>query len=318
MKLRLAYLLLAVLLVLGMFAGCGARAKNTAAYDKMDVPASGMDADAPMYADKTMTESATVTNGMTSDNSLQLGTVDPAQKMVYSVFYQIQTLAFDDSVAALNVLTAELGGYVENSRVSGSASGNYRDMRHATYTLRIPAANLQAFLDRVGTVGTVVSESLNGRDVTLEYVDTESRLKALRAQEARIIELLAEATDLQYVLDIERELSNIRYQIESYTSQLNRLNSLISYSTVEVTLSEVYQVVEPKSEPQSFGDKLAATFSASIDRIWDGLQSAAIWFLGNIVELVLWTVGLGACVFVIVVLVKKAVRKRRLPPPDAQ
>ncbi|MBR5519478.1 MAG: DUF4349 domain-containing protein, partial [Clostridia bacterium] len=237
--------------------------------------------------------------------------VDPSQKMIYTANYQIQTLAFDDSVEALNALTAELGGYVENSRVSGSASGNYYETRRASYTLRIPAANLQLFLDRVGSVGTVVSESLTGRDVTLEYVDTESRLNALRAQEARIIELLADATDLQYVLEIERELSDIRYQIESYTSQLKQLDSRISYSTVEISLQEVYKVVEPKPEPQSFGDKLAETFRSSVTRIWEGMQAFAIWFLGNIVELALWVVGLGACVWLAVWGIKRIVRKHR-------
>ena len=315
--LRYALFLMAILLAAGALFGCGAKAMAESD-DAYRNPA----AESPTYSYNGKGESldvsieSTTTAIGTSGSTINLGALDPARKMIYTASYSIQTLAFDDSVDALNALTAELGGYVENSRLSGAASGDYYETRRATYTLRIPAANLQAFLDRVGTVGTVISESLSGRDVTLEYIDTESRLTALRAQETRIIELLAGATDLQYVLEIERELSDIRYQIESYTSQLNRLDSLISYSTVELTLSEVYSVTEPKPEPQSFGDKLAETFRASTSRIWDGLQAAAIWFLGNIVEIAIWVVLIGGGVLVCVLLVKKAVKKHRALPPQ--
>ena len=71
------------------------------------------------------------------ESSLALGGADPSRKMIYSVSYSIQTLDFDGSVAAVNALTAEFGGYVEKSSIDGAPSnGDYYAPRRAAPTIR--------------------------------------------------------------------------------------------------------------------------------------------------------------------------------------
>ena len=67
----------------------------------------------------------------------------------------------------------------------------------------------------------------------------EARLGSLHTQEERLLELAAQAEKLEDLLAIEEQLTQVRYQIESYTGQQRVYDSLISYSTVEAHLSEV-------------------------------------------------------------------------------
>lgn len=252
------------------------------------------------------------------DSSLSIGAVDPSRKMIYQVSYRIQTLDFDASLSAIDALAVEFGGYTESSEIFGrSIQSSRSQLRSATLVLRIPADQLNSFFGRVSSIGTITGESLSSQDVTLQYVDIDARLKTLQQQEERILALLAEATDLQAVLEIEQTLSDVRYQIESYTSQMKQLDSQIAYSTVSISLSEVAVLTEPKDEPQTFGERLAETFRSSTLRLRDGFRAFAIWFLGNILEILLWLLLIALVVLAVLLLRRRRIRRRlRQNPPE--
>ncbi len=252
------------------------------------------------------------------DSSLSIGAVDPSRKMIYQVSYRIQTLDFDASLSAIDALAVEFGGYTESSEIFGrSIQSSRSQLRSATLVLRIPADQLNSFFGRVSSIGTITGESLSSQDVTLQYVDIDARLKTLQQQEERILALLAEATDLQAVLEIEQTLSDVRYQIESYTSQMKQLDSQIAYSTVSINLSEVAVLTEPKDEPQTFGERLAETFRSSTLRLRDGFRAFAIWFLGNILEILLWLLLIALVVLAVLLLRRRRIRRRlRQNPPE--
>lgn len=263
-------------------------------------------------------EISSETNG-SAGSSLTIGETDPSRKMIYQVSYRIQTLDFDASMSAIDALTAEFGGYMESSEISGKSIQSSRSqLRYASLILRIPSEQLNSFFSRVSSIGTITSESLSSQDVTLQYVDVDARLSTLRQQEDRILALLAEASDLQAILEIEQTLSDIRYQIESYTSRLKQLDSQISYSTVSIYLSEVTVITEPKTEPQTFGDRLADTFHSSIRRLQNGFQSFVLWLFGNILELLLWLLLIALVVLAFILLHRRRIRRRqqRRNPPD--
>ncbi len=312
-----AYILLSALLcVTLLFSGCGAA--DADAENMREIPdsfeyKSEVDFDYALESGA-VTESTTADSfvGAESDkantsSSLQLGNPDPTRKLVYTVNYTLESKTFDAAVAALLELTESLGGYTEGSDTQGGSGSE----RNARYVLRIPSENLQQFIASVGTVGSIRSESMSTQDVTLEYVDVESRLTSLRAQEARLIELLGKANTLEEILKIEDSLANVRYQIESYTTRLNTLAALVSYSTVNVRLLEVIEYTPVVKPPLTFGEKLGREFTNSIERVWDGLQDFAIWFLGNIVEIILVLVLIAAVVLVHILVIRLIIRRIR-------
>ena len=169
--------------------------------------------------------------------------VENGRKLIRTVSLSLQTKEFDSVLNNLKTKTTELGGYVENSSISGN-SYSYTTTRYASYTIRIPADKLNEFVDIVGELGNVTQENESVEDVTLQYVDVESHKKALETEQARLMELLSTAENMEDLLAIESKLSDIRYEIESYESQLRLLDNQIDYSTVHVEIFEVERMTD--------------------------------------------------------------------------
>ena len=141
--------------------------------------------------------------------------------------------------------------------------------------------------------------------MTLEYIVLQARINSLRLQEERILSLLERADSLEYIFEIEKKLGDVRYEIESYTSRLNKMESLISYSKITLTLTETFSASQIKGQPVSFGERLADEFNRSIDRVWNGIQAFAVWFLGNIVEIVLYLAIIAVIILLLAFMAKR-------------
>lgn len=230
-----------------------------------------------------------------------------ARKIIYSSAYSIETKAFDDSVRSLDSLCTKYGAYYERSNTY-STGGN---ARRATFTVRVPVGNYQAFIGEADSIGVVVSSSQNNKDVTESYFDTEARLESAKIREERVLEILKNSADLDDVLALERELADIRYEIESYTGTLRKYDSLISYATVEINISEVQEYVAPKVEPVSFGERIASAFGRGIEEFKDGFEDFVVFLSYNFIPLIIWAIIIVVLVIVVKVIIKKIKRNMR-------
>lgn len=166
------------------------------------------------------------------------------RKIIYNAELSIQTKEFSQSQESLAAAVKSAGGYIESSRISGgyyAGTNNYTQQR-LECVVRVPSDNFAGFLDSAGSIGEVTSLSYATEDVTLTYLDIEARISSLETQEQRLLELLASAASLDELLTLEGQLADIRYQIESLTSQLNLFDDLVDYSTINLYLSENVEV----------------------------------------------------------------------------
>ena len=176
MKKKILAFLLAGMMILA--SGCGSRSmlKTESAVGKSSTSMDTASADSKY--DTSMTESAPAEDGMdsgsgvTSENGLE-SKVEDSRKLIRTVYLSLQTTEFDSVLSDLSVKTAELGGYIENSSVSGN-SYYYQDTRYASYTIRIPSDQLDQFVTVVGGLGNVTQKNESVEDVTLQYVDVET------------------------------------------------------------------------------------------------------------------------------------------------
>src|SRR5665647_984963 len=108
-----------------------------------------------------------------------------------------------------------------------------------TLTLSVPADKLDVALDQLanGKIGTVLQRTTSAQDVTSQYVDTESRLKTMRASVDRVRALMAQAKDIGQVVALEGEMSRREADLESLESQLAALKTSVERSTLAVSLS---------------------------------------------------------------------------------
>ena len=167
--------------------------------------------------------------------------------------------------------------------------GSLRDQnaaRYGNYVIRLPEENFSAFLDQSGTLGYVVRRSESSENVSQAYYDTETRLAAQRTKQERLQALLAEAEVMEDIISLESALSDVEYEIEQYSSTMNQYDSLVSFSTIDLTLQEVTKVTEEPGETSSLGAKMAAGFSASLEGLVDGFQGMLIWISYHVFGLV--------------------------------
>lgn len=293
MKKRFA-LLMAVLMTVGILAGCGSSPKTEAAYapDAGDYAMAESAVEAPYAAKDAMDNS-----GMQPTGNPQ--TLPQNRKWVITMYVSAETEDMDASLEAVNSHIAAMGGYVENQNFNnGSISSSHRS-RSISMTVRVPAQQVDAFMQQVSGVINVVNSSRNVEDITLTYTDTESRITALKTEEARLLELMGKAENMSDLLVIEERLTEVRYQLENYSSRLRRYDNQVDYATIDLSINEVVRYT-PAAQ-RSFWQRIGDGFVESIEDLTETVVGIVEWIIVDIPYLiVLGLLGWGT-----VVLVKK-------------
>ncbi len=220
-----------------------------------------------------------------------------SEKLIRNVTMQLQTKEFETLLTYLESKVAEVGGYVQSSQIYGNGMDSY-GYRSASLTFRIPQNHLDAFVSGVSENATVVRKSENAENITLKYADTEARLKSLQIEQERFLALLEKADTVESILVLEEHLTELRYEIESYASTLKLFDNKVNYSTVTMDVSEVKRIVPVEQDP-TLWSRMKDGFSDTWYDIKDGLADFAVWFVTNILYLIVWAVILVVA-FVIV------------------
>lgn len=228
------------------------------------------------------------------------------RKIIYSSWAKVQTTEYDKTISALKSLCAKHGAYFELSDSYGNTiKGD--SSRYSNFTIRIPVGNYSLFLSEIDGIGTIVSSGENNRDVTDSYYDTEARLASAELREERVLVLLENAGSLDDILALERELSDIRYEIESLTGSLRKYDSLISYATYTLTVNEVVKYTDPVVTPKTFGEELGQSFKSGWKNFVSFWQTFILFLSYNIFNLI--TVLIIAAVIITIILVKRKSKK---------
>lgn len=207
---------------------------------------------------------------------------NPRAKLIRRAEISIQTEQFDQSKAALDQLVAECNGYFENSSEYGGSRRDVNASRRGEYTVRVPAEKYDQFLSQTGELGYVTSKNESSEDVGERYYDTEARLKTQRTKQERLLALLEKAETMEDIITLENALSDVEYQIEQYSSELNRYDALVGFSTFNIYLNEVGRVTQEVGETASLGQRMAAGFQASVRGLGEGFQNLLIWVSYNV------------------------------------
>lgn len=244
------------------------------------------------------------------DSSSGTSNVVTDRKLIRRISLDAETEDMDTLLTSIDSKVAELGGYVESRSIrSGSSYVSYQQSRYATLTIRIPAERLDDFVSHVGDVSNVTSTSETSEDVTLNYVATESRMKALQAEEARLLALIDEAANLSELLELEKRLTDVRTELEKVTSQLKLYDNLVDYGTINLSINEVTQYT-PTEEP-TFWERISTGFMNSVKNLGVILTELVIFFVCALPYLI----PLAAIGGVVLLIVKLVSKKKNGPQP---
>lgn len=300
MKVRKFASVLLVLLLLLSLTACGGAAKSEA-----------MNAGADMYYEAPMETVASAELSKTESGSTTSLPTD--RKLIRTISIDAET---EDLATLLDSITAritELGGYVEAKNLrNGSNYGGYI-RRSLSMTVRIPAEKADTFVDQIGENSNIVSSSETVDDVTLQYVDTESQVKALETEQERLIALLEQAKTLEEILKIEDRLTDVRFELERYASRLRTLDNQVTYATVHLSITEVKEYTPVIKDEPTMWERISTGFARSLKDIGQGLEDFFIWLVVNSPYLLIWgAIGTGIVVFIRKRRVKK--QKKVIPP----
>jgi hypothetical protein len=224
------------------------------------------------------------------------------RKLIRNVTISAETMEFESLIEKIKTQTSQAGGYIENSSIDGNSYGGsiyYR--RSANLTLRIPADQTDAFLETLEGESNITNHSEDLTDVTLQYVDTEGHIKALRTEEEQLLKLMEKAESTDDLIQIQSQLSNVRYQIESWQSQLNTYDNLVSYDTVSLYIQEVKQ--ESLTGQPTVWERIRSGLAENTASLINGIGNLLIWIITMI--------PVFAAVFVVILLIVGLAKKLR-------
>ena len=318
-------LLLALLMLLTLCA-CGESKSAASGAPRADYDANGyylakeeaaMPAEEPMAAyDEAYGLSATAVQ--TAPGGSDVPSQRPG-KIIYSSNVQVETTDFEGTLAKLDKMVADFGGWVESSSVSGS---NYADRsrgsvsrRSASFTLRIPSERFQELMSSLSDLGNVPYSHIYSENVTAQYYDVQARLTAYTDQEQRLLEMMELAETVEDVIILEDRLTEVRYRIESLQSSLNNWDRQVSFSSVYLDISEVQEYSpEPQVQP-SYGERLSRALKSGWKDFTDFCQDLLLLIAESLPGLILFAAVITAVVLA-VRRRRKARRAARAPKPS--
>ncbi len=259
----------------------GAYAYTTGAgyydYGGYDTEAAEMEYAYDMVVEEAVAEEAAplMVGGTRTATTADAAPAETEKKIIRTASLTIQTQTFEESLNALKSACEMQGGWLE---YSSEDLNSYTGLRTAYLTLRIPQDGLDAYLDNTASLGRVTSRSESANDVTASYQDTQTRLETQLALMDRLQALITESGDLSDLLELESQIADTQYQIDSLQSSLNRTDRQVTYSTVSVTLREE-KVVELTDNTVSFGERLLSAITVGFEALVEFLQDMVVFLV---------------------------------------
>ncbi len=297
---RLLSLLAVLILISSLLVSCGAAMKG----------------DAENYApkDNYFSSDSAYDTGLKAEMSDKVDTsgaespVLADRKQIKNVLLRAQTKDYENFINSINATVSHFGGYISNQRENGN-SYNSISNRYAYIVARIPADKLDDFLSGISESCNVTYRNESIVDVTEAYVDIESRIAVLKAEESSLLAMLESAQNhldsekLNYsevidtMLYIKDRLLSVQSDLASYEAQLKTLSNNVAYSTVTLEINEVERFVAPETKVglwQEIGERL----SDNLYYIGQDLRAFFVWFVTSLPYIIIWAVIITVVVIV--------------------
>jgi len=222
----------------------------------------------------------------------------PAErKLVRSAEIQLEVASHAEARARIDAALQRAGGYIADARVD-HADGS---VVFAQLSLRVPASALDAFLAELTALRTVQSEQLHSNDITDVYFDTAARLTNAHKLEERLLQFAGDRTsDVKGLLEVERELSRVREEIETLQARVTGYDRSVTFSAVSLTLTSGDRV--SMAGPLGLSDRLRHAFADSCH----ALGAAGRGVLVVLAFLAPWLPVIGVAFFVVLRLTRRS------------
>ncbi len=279
---------LSLLILAVMICGCGQKADSDVSKEAANYGV----ADNSAKSAKSLVQSSGTTEQVTQN-----------RKIIEYIDLTVETKTFDKLIDDINSEVKKAGGYIENSQVGGNRY-YYSDSRTADLTVRIPKTKQSDFSDFMSGNSNVVNRAVRTDDVTDQYIDTQSRIKALTIEKETLEKLLTQSADVSDTLTVYEKLTDVIAEIESYQGKLNQMDNLIEYVTFTIHIDEVEKETEVKKQ-----NWFVSTWNDLLDNLSD-LGNGMLSILSFIIAALPYWILIAAIVVVIIIIIRRHKKKK--------
>lgn len=323
-------ILLAAILMLSVFSGCGSSMKGSSTADMAAPSAAAQPKDnglnltfsedvknESMAQDGSAEEPASAEADSLAGSGSMGSQVDVSnailaeRKIIRSANLTIEVKNFDSAFNNIESIILGIGFIQETNIDTDRIYLNEEEVlvKGGTIVLRVDKSQFDSVIGKLKGIGDVFNYTTNGQDVTDQYVDVESRLRLLKVEQEKLEAYLIKLDDLEKIFQVESRLTDIRYQIEGLTGNLNKLGSLVDLSTITISMNERRPDYRPK--PESYGDKLLNSLKDSLLQVVEFLGDLLVIIVAALPVLIV----LGLFILLGVFIIRRIPKKRKNDAP---
>lgn len=212
-------------------------------------------------------------NEYKNTNNIDITNIN-TEKLVYTCSVNINTLHFNDTIKTIKENIQKHKGIIQNESVSDSSNNYYGKNLNSYINVRIPVNEYNSFLDGLNGDWKITNKSMDIQNITKTYYETDNRINSLKIQHQRLQELIKQANTIQDIIDIDNKLTEVENSINKETTELNRMDVDVAYSTVSISINEVseYEQEGLIKQNSSFIERLVDTFKWSWNFLWKLLE----------------------------------------------
>lgn len=187
-------------------------------------------------SNKSQTFASNPATAQVTELNTQTPPVNIERKIIRNADLSLETDSPEEVQRRIAAIADSKGGFVvESTQSSSNVKATTRDT--VTMTVRVPAEKFNESLDEIRKAASrVIVETVKGEDVTEEFIDIEARLKAKKSLEAQFIEIMKRANSVADALDVQRQLAEVRGEIEKIEGRKRFLENQASLSTIKIRL----------------------------------------------------------------------------------
>ena len=178
------------------------------------------------------------------------------KKIIKTANLNLEVKDYNAYNSSLREKLKQFGGYIAQEEQSQS---EYKIEN--ILTIKIP---VDQFDDAVNSISSNVKElnekKITSEDVTMEVIDTRSRLETKKQVRLRYLDLLKQARNMEEILSVQSEINGIQEQIESAAGRMEYLQHSSSFSTIHLTFYKVLNGAAIDSDKPTFSTRITNAF----------------------------------------------------------
>ncbi len=227
------------------------------------------------------------------------------RKIIRNADLTLEANAPEEAQNKITAIAESKGGFViESSQSSSDVKATTRDT--VTMTIRVPAAKFNETLDEIRkTSSRVIVETVKGQDVTEEFIDIEARLKTKKALEEQFLGIMKQSKSVEDALNVQRELADVRGEIEQIEGRKRFLENQSSLSTIKIRLQSPTQF---SANSSGFFYQLGQAVSTG----FSGASSFILVFVSALIALVPFLLFVVLPIYLVIRYLLKKNRKQKL------